>query len=243
MNLLLNAAKYTPEGGRVWYTLARQGDEAVIRVRDTGCGIPSDMLEAIFGLFVQANDDTLHRIHDGIGVGLTLVRSIVELHGGRVRAFSDGPDKGSEFVVWLPLSGRAPEKRADENSGQPRSAARVLVVEDDPDIRGSLRDILEHEGYRVQTAGDGRTALAAIAQERPDVALVDIGLPEVDGYQICRRIRSDFPDARFPLVALTGYGRLSDQQAARDAGFTAHLTKPVRLRELFHLLDGIARKK
>jgi chemotaxis response regulator CheB/nitrogen-specific signal transduction histidine kinase len=244
VNLLLNASKYTPEGGCIRYALARQGDEAVIRVRDTGRGIAPEMLESIFDLFVQA-DDTLDRAHGGIGVGLTLVRSIVELHGGRVRAFSDGPGQGSEFVVWLPLSRQElPGARAaDEGDGAPRARrCRVLVVEDDADIRGSLRDILALEGYEVRTAADGLAALDELERERPDIALVDIGLPGLDGYEVCRRVRRRFAGAPFWVFALTGYGRASDQQAAREAGFDAHLTKPIKVRELFRLLDGVRPK-
>jgi two-component system CheB/CheR fusion protein len=246
VNLLRNAAKYTPAGGRVWYGLRREGDEAVVRVRDTGVGLARDMLDKVFDLFVQA-DDTLDRQGGGIGVGLTLVRSIVELHGGRVRAFSDGPGKGSEFVVWLPLALRqtsvpdpvplpVPEESlAGTASGMGRSGRQVLLVEDDEDIRSSLRWILEQEGFRVQAAGDGPAALAALDQGCPDVALVDIGIPGMSGYQLARRIRQR--DGRRPyLIALTGYGRPGDRQAALEAGFDNHLTKPFDPRELARLL-------
>jgi two-component system CheB/CheR fusion protein len=243
VNLLRNAAKYTPAGGRVWYALRREGDEAVVRVRDTGVGLAPDMLDKVFDLFVQA-DDTLDRQGGGIGVGLTLVRSIVELHGGRVRAFSDGPGKGSEFVVWLPLASReTPIPLPEESSpgtgaGTGRSGQQVLLVEDDEDIRNSLQWILAQDGFRVQAVGDGPAALAALEQGCPDVALVDIGIPGMSGYELARRIRQR-EGSRPYLIALTGYGRPSDRQAALEAGFDNHLTKPFDPRELARLLAAV----
>ncbi len=257
VNLLRNAAKFTPRGGRVWYGLRREGDEAVIRVRDTGVGLAVDMLDKVFDLFVQA-DDTLERTGGGIGVGLTLVRAIVGLHGGRVRAFSDGPGKGSEFVVWLPLARReasvpVPDPHPDPHpdpgdghsgtgsgsgSGWGGAGRQVLLVEDDPDIRNTLQWILEQDGFRVRSAGDGPAALAALEQDCPDVAVVDIGIPGMDGYEVARQVRQR--NGRQPyLIALTGYGRPGDRQAALDAGFDSHLTKPISPRELSRLLAAL----
>jgi two-component system CheB/CheR fusion protein len=238
VNLLLNAAKYTPDGGEVWYALGAEGGEAVVRVRDTGVGMPPDLLARAFDLFVQA-DDTLDRADGGMGVGLTLVRAIVGLHGGRVTAHSNGPGTGSEFVVRLPLAARpsVPAAAAADPVVPPR---RVLVVEDDPDIRESVRSLLALDGHAVETAGDGPGALAALGRgPLPDVALVDIGIPGMSGYELARRIRAA-TDGRLRLVALTGYGRPGDRQAAFDAGFDAHLTKPFHPRDLATVLGPVA---
>jgi two-component system CheB/CheR fusion protein len=215
VNLLRNAAKYTPAGGRVWYALGREDGCAVIRVWDTGVGLSAEMLGKVFEPFVQA-DETLDRAGGGIGVGLTLVRSIVERHGGTVEARSDGPGKGSEFVVRLPLK-PAPEAPTEPTAvkpgagaapvalSAPRPALRVLVVEDDADIRASLVAILELEGH---------------------------------GYELARRIRARTGPTPH-LVALTGYGRAEDRAAAAAAGFDAHLTKPYRPDELTRVLASI----
>ncbi len=241
VNLLRNAAKYTPAGGRVWYALRREGDEAVVRVRDTGVGLAPDMLDKVFDLFVQA-DESLDRQGGGIGVGLTLVRCIVELHGGRVRAFSDGPGKGSEFVVWLPLARRealpAPEKPATERDEVRKVGLQVLLVEDDEDIRHSLGWILEQDGFGVRTAANGPQALALLEEGCPDVALLDIGIPGMNGYELARRIRQR-PGRQPYLIALTGYGQPGDRQAAAEAGFDNHLTKPFNPRELSRLLAAV----
>jgi len=241
VNLLLNASKYTPVEGRITYRLGCENNQAFIQVRDTGVGIGPDMLDKVFDLFVQA-DNTLDRASGGIGVGLTLVRTIVGLHGGQVEAFSEGPGKGSEFVVRLPLSCQPlPAAPADGEAAdaEPVKPLRLLVVEDDPDIRQTLRSILEHEGHRVQTAATGRAGLTALEEIEPDVGLIDIGLPEMDGYEVARRIRATKGRDEVRLIALTGYGQASDQQAAFAAGFDHHLTKPIRPRELLRLLKSL----
>ncbi|QJW95038.1 chemotaxis protein CheB [Frigoriglobus tundricola] len=244
VNLLRNAAKYTPGGGRVRYELGRELDRAVIRVRDTGVGLPAEMLERVFDPFVQA-DTTLDRANGGIGVGLTLVRAIVELHGGTVEAHSDGPGRGSEFVVRLPLAKPPrPVAPAAQTAGgpppgpdRPPSPLSILVVEDDSDIRESLAGILGLDGYDVRAVADGAAASAALESGRIDVALLDIGLPGMDGYELARRIRSR-PGSPY-LIALTGYGRPEDRTAATAAGFDAHLTKPFRPEELRRLLVAL----
>ena len=243
VNLLMNAAKYTPENGRVWYTVGREGNEAVIRVRDTGVGLTPEMLGKVFEPFVQA-DETLDRAGGGIGLGLTLVRSITERHGGRAEALSDGPGTGSEFVVRLPLAREQPTAPpAPAPAALPPSPARgptqILVVEDDPDIRGSLVSILELDGYAVRAAADGPAALALLTEWGPDVALIDIGIPGLDGYEVARRIRSGPAAASMRLIALTGYGRPGDREAARLAGFDAHLTKPFNPTELAAALASV----
>ena len=245
VNLLLNASKYTPVEGRITYRLHCENNQVVVRVRDTGVGIGPEMLDKVFDLFVQA-DNTLDRSSGGIGVGLTLVRTIVGLHGGQVEAYSEGPGKGSEFVVRLPLSCAdlpAPPPDGEAADDLPVRPLRLLIVEDDPDIRQTLRSILEHEGHHVQTAATGRTGLSALEQVEPDVALIDIGLPEMDGYEVARRIRADADRKEVRLIALTGYGQATDQQAAFAAGFDYHLTKPIRPRELLRLLKSLAAKE
>jgi two-component system, chemotaxis family, CheB/CheR fusion protein len=211
-------------------------------VRDTGTGIAADMLDRVFDLFVQA-DSTLDRSSRGIGVGLTLVRSIVELHRGSVKAYSDGPGKGSEFVVRLPLVRTA--VRAEQGSdGVAQSAAalrgrEVLIVEDDDDIRETLQAILKNDGMRVRAVADGPEALEALEGGLPAVALLDIGLPGMSGYELARAIRQKHGPDGVRLVALTGFGQVSDRQAAREAGFDAHLTKPLKPNELYRALGSL----
>jgi two-component system CheB/CheR fusion protein len=237
VNLLMNAAKYTPDGGCVWYEMAAEEGQAVVRIRDTGIGMSADMLSRVFDLFVQA-DETLDRTGGGIGVGLTLVKAIVERHGGTVEARSNGPGLGSEFVVRLPLTGAAgglsiPPR--DPPLPVPRPL-RLLLVEDDADIRRSLAGLLELDGYEVRPAADGPAALAEAERFNPDVALLDIGIPGMDGYELARRLRDRFPAAGPRLVALTGYGRPADRLKAAESGFDAHLTKPFDPRELARVL-------
>jgi signal transduction histidine kinase/DNA-binding response OmpR family regulator len=235
-NLLNNAAKYTDPGGRVALVLAREGGEAVVRVWDTGVGIPADMLSAVFDLFTQV-DRSLDRSQGGLGVGLTLVKRLVEMHGGSVAAHSDGPGKGSEFVIRLPaLAAEAPAAGAN---GRPPAAAgrlRVLLVDDNVDGAESLAALLRLAGHEVWLAHDGPGALEAAASFRPDAAVLDIGLPGMDGYEIARRLRADPDTAPAVLVAVTGYGRDRDRERSREAGFDYHLVKPVDLAELHRAL-------
>ncbi|HET7452534.1 MAG TPA: ATP-binding protein [Thermoanaerobaculia bacterium] len=232
MNIVANAVKYTPFGGRVVVEVRRMDERAVLLVRDTGAGISSEMLPKIFNLFAQA-PDTLDRAQGGMGIGLTLARSLIERHGGTVTAASDGPGHGSEFRISLPLLGRplaAPELPC-EAPGSKRGAARIVLIEDNDDLRESIRQLLELDGCTVETAGDGRGGLEAIRRLRPEIALVDIGLPGVDGYQIARTVRAELGGA-IRMIALTGYGQAEDRDRARDAGFDGHLTKPVSGRAL-----------
>ncbi len=219
VNLLDNALKYTPPGRRVEVEVGREGDEAVLRVRDQGIGIPPELLPRIFELFVQA-EPRPDRTRGGLGIGLTLVRSIVELHGGRVSAGSPGVDRGSEFVVRLPLLAGAPRPLG---ASVPRASA-VVLVEDDPDAQEALRLLLELEGHRVTVAADGRDGLAQILRVRPDIALIDLGLPGADGYQVARLVRAAVGDDAPYLVALTGAG---PEPPGPDDPFDAYLPKPV----------------
>jgi signal transduction histidine kinase/DNA-binding response OmpR family regulator len=237
-NLLNNAAKYTEEGGRIWLTVEQNGAEAVLRVRDTGVGIPAEMLVSVFELFTQV-EHSLDRAHGGLGIGLTLVRQLVQLHGGRVHAASAGLGRGSEFVVHLPLLDKAdlPEHPA----ARPRAAEaslgrRVLVVDDNHDAAESLAMVLRLNGHAVSVCHDGPTALSMALATRPEVVLLDIGLPEMDGYEVARRLRACPGPNGMLLIAVTGYGQEQDVRRSRAAGFDHHLVKPVDLGALAGLL-------
>jgi PAS domain S-box-containing protein len=237
-NLLNNAAKYTDEGGRIWLTVERQGDEVLFRVRDTGIGIPPDMLGKIFELFTQV-DRSLDRSQGGLGIGLTLVRTLTEMHKGRVEAFSDGPGRGSEFVVRLPVlrpgSLPSPAKTADGRAHGP-AARRILVVDDNVDAAESLALLLQIGGHEVRTAHDGPAVLSLAKTYLPEIIFLDIGLPGMDGYEIARRLRQQGETARALLVAVTGYGQEEDRRRSQEAGFDHHLTKPVNPQDLQSLL-------
>jgi signal transduction histidine kinase/CheY-like chemotaxis protein len=234
VNLLSNAIKYTPPGGTIDVVLESDGAEVVLRVRDSGKGIAPEMLTRIFDMFTQG-DVTLDRSEGGMGIGLTLVKRLVQLHGGSVRAYSRGAGSGSEFIIRLPLA-------AKKNAAAPRpkkSAAPVprqlVVVEDNPDIRDLLRIRLKHLGHEVAVAEDGPAGLETILAKRPEVALIDIGLPGIDGYEIARRVRAELGSDVY-LVALTGYGQAEDKKKALEAGFDVHLTKPADFVDLQNVL-------
>jgi signal transduction histidine kinase len=229
-NLLVNAANYTPAGGEIRIELESADGEAVLCVTDTGRGIRAEHLERIFELFFQAEPSGA-RTHGGLGIGLTLVKRLVELHGGRVAAQSRGPGAGASFRIALPASA-APIAARERASPSPRPGQTVLVVEDNVDERETLRVALELYGHRVLQAADARSALEEIQRGRPSVALVDIGLPDIDGYALAREVRRRFDGAGPALIALTGYGSEEDARRATDAGFVRHLTKPVEVAEL-----------
>ena len=227
-NLLDNAIKYTEEGGHIRLTARAEADEIVIAVRDTGVGIASDLLPYVFDLFTQA-DRSLERRQGGLGIGLTLVRRLVEMHGGRVEAASEGPGRGSEFTIRLPrLALEAPAPASAPAPDRPAGPARrVPVVDDQPDSTDSLALILRLRGHEVRTASDGPSALEEFARYRPEVVFLDLGLPGMSGYDVARRLRA-MPEARdVRLVALTGYGTEADRERTRAAGFDVHLAKPV----------------
>jgi two-component system CheB/CheR fusion protein len=236
-NLLNNAAKYTDQGGRIALTAAREGDALLIRVRDSGVGIPREMLPHVFEMFTQV-DGSLERSQGGLGIGLTLVRSLVQMHGGTVTAHSDGPGKGSEFVVRLPLAGAARDRGPQAANGSPAAApprSRILVVDDNRDAADSLAMLLRLSGHEVHVAHDGLEAMGTAAVFRPDVVLLDIGLPKLNGYEAGRRIRRERGDG-VVLIALTGWGQEEDRARSKEAGFDHHLTKPVNLDALQQLL-------
>ncbi|WP_242392421.1 hybrid sensor histidine kinase/response regulator [Anaeromyxobacter oryzisoli] len=235
-NLLQNAAKFTPAGGSVSvHTGVAEGD-AELRVRDDGVGMEPSEIDRMFQPFAQS-ERSLARTRGGLGLGLALVRGLVELHGGTVRAHSAGPGRGSEFVVRLP---RVPDSEATAASPAKGAAAgrHVLVVEDNPDAAQSLGDLLELFGHRVALAHDGRTGIALARELRPDVVLCDIGLPDVSGYEVARALRADPSLRGTRLVALSGYAQPEDRDRAKEAGFDAHLAKPAPLERLEALIAG-----
>ena len=227
-NLLTNAAKYTDEGGRITLTVGWEAGEAVVRVRDTGVGIAPEMLPRVFDLFTQV-ERTLDRAQGGLGIGLTLVRSLVELHGGSVQAFSGGVGAGSEFVVRLPARADAEDRGRETRPGvaAPVTPRRILVVDDNLDSAETLAQLLQLSGHQARTAHNGPGALAAAGAFRPEVVLLDIGLPGMDGYEVARRLRAGPGGEKMLLVAQTGYGQEEDRCRSRQAGFDAHLVKPV----------------
>lgn len=234
-NLLNNAAKYTQPGGHIELTAERQGEEVVLRVRDNGVGIAPGMLPRVFDLFAQA-DRTLDRSQGGLGIGLTLVKSLVELHGGRVEAFSEGLGKGSEFVVRLPVLATPPSPTPVASVKQGRAGCRVLVVDDNVDSAETLAMLLRVKGHEVRTANDGPTALEKARAYQPDVVFLDIGLPGMDGYEVARRLREQAGRKPVFLAALTGYGRDEDRRLGEEAGFDHYLVKPVEAEDLESLL-------
>ena len=244
-NLMNNACKYTEPGGQVWLAAERHGDEVVVRVRDTGLGIPSDRLGSIFDMFNQV-DRSIERAQGGMGIGLTLVRRLVELHGGSVLATSDGPGRGSEFVVRLPLlkpisefeRHARPELRLLPPA-QRQAARRALVVDDNVDSADSLATLLRVTGHEAITAHDGVEALATAERFRPEVVFLDIGMPRMNGYDAARRIRQQEWGRDMLLVAVTGWGKDEDRRRSREAGFDAHLVKPADSNELLRLLGTL----
>ena len=238
-NLLENSAKYTPENGLVSVRVTDEDGSAVIEVRDTGIGIAPELLPHVFDMFRQGARD-LDRRQGGLGIGLTLVRRLVELHGGTIDVQSAGMDQGSVFTVRIPRiaspADSVPAASAVAGSGIMRR--RVLIVEDNADARDMLRYMLEAGGQDVAEAADGHEALRAVREFRPDIALIDIGLPGMDGFEVARLIRAGAGTARLRLIALTGYGQPTDRQRARDAGFDEHLVKPVDPTRLLDLIAG-----
>jgi two-component system CheB/CheR fusion protein len=236
-NLLNNACKYTEPGGRIWLTVERQGSEVVVNVKDTGLGIPSDKLASIFEMFTQI-DRSLDRSQGGLGIGLTLVKRLVEMHGGSVEAYSDGQGLGSEFVVRLPMLIEKPQTKTPEPTAEqtPAAAHRILIVDDNRDAATSLAMLLKMTGNETQTAHDGLAAVETAATFRPDVVLLDIGLPKLNGHDACRRIREQPWGKNMVLVALTGWGQDEDRRQSKDAGFDHHMVKPVDFADLMSLL-------
>jgi PAS domain S-box-containing protein len=235
-NLLENARKYTEPGGHIEISLADESGQAVVRVKDTGVGIPPDKLDAIFEMFVQISRN-ISRSQGGLGIGLALAKRLLLLHGGTIEAFSEGPGSGSEFVVRLPLATEAHERASPDPFEEAVTAPRrILIVDDNPDAASSLAMLLQLAHHETYTAHDGLEALSAAERLKPDVVLLDVQLPELDGYEVCRRIRQRPWARNVTLVAVTGLGQESDRQRSKEAGFDAHLSKPPEYAEIMRLL-------
>jgi CheY-like chemotaxis protein len=243
-NLLNNAAKYTEPGGRIVLALERSGADALVRVIDTGIGIRPESLATIFELFAQV-DRTLDRAQGGLGVGLTLVQRLVELHGGSVQASSTGPGQGAEFIVRLPLQTRVEQSVSDGTISVPRAGTvgcRILLVDDNVDSAQTMATLLRMEGHDIDVVYDGETALQRAQATSPDAVFLDIGLPGMSGFQVARELRARAQTRHALLVAVTGYGQASDRQRALEAGFDHHLVKPVELAALERLLAVLKKR-
>jgi signal transduction histidine kinase/ActR/RegA family two-component response regulator len=240
-NVIGNAIKYTPEGGNVIVQLERDGDQALVRVADDGVGIAPNRIGTIFELFAQA-ENAIGRAQGGMGIGLALVRNLLQLHGGTITAESDGLGKGSEFVVRLPIfSGeplpvQIPVAKAVSNDGQSRRV--VVVVEDNQDVRDLLRLKLRRLGHEVHAVADGIAGVQSIVENKPDLALVDIGLPGLDGYEVAAKVRESMGRGVM-LVAVSGFGQPEDKRKAIDAGFDEHITKPAEVSDIENLLSRL----
>ena len=245
-NLLSNAMKYSPDGGTVTLTVGTEGGWAVVRLSDAGVGMPPEVMRGVFELFTQA-DHSLDRAEGGLGLGLPLVRSLVEGHGGTVSAASEGEGRGSVFTIRLPLAGATSDAAAgkvppatngkgQKDLGSPAARRHVLLVEDQPDMRDVMARLLRGWGHRVVTAANGPAGVEAAVAHRPDVALVDVGLPGLNGYQVAQRLRAKF-GGEMRLIALTGYGQPEDRRRSAEAGFDVHLVKPVDFAALRAMLS------
>jgi len=243
-NLLTNAARYTPSGGTVEVAAAREGDEVVLQVTDNGIGIDPGLLPYLFDMFVQGPRG-VDRAEGGLGLGLSLVRTLTELHGGAVAARSDGEGRGSTFTVRLPKAAE-PLRKANGRTRAERKAAgapsrKVLVVDDNRDAAEMVSILLTSAGHQVEIATDASQALATVSAFHPQIAILDIGLPVMDGYALARELRTRMGQAVPILIALTGYGQEQDQLRSTEAGFARHLVKPFDAKRLLYLVDTLGR--
>jgi CheY-like chemotaxis protein len=244
MNLLNNAARYTPNPGHIWLNVEQAGDSVIVRVKDTGIGIAPENLPHVFDLFYQV-DRSFTRSEGGLGLGLTLVHRLVEMHGGTVEVRSDGVDRGSEFIVHLPVLPVACVNERIDTMESTRAAAvsrcrRILVADDFPQSAAILARLLRQDGNEVQVAHDGVEAVETAAWFHPHVAVLDIAMPKLDGYDAARTIREHSWGKQMLLVALTGWGQQLDRQRSKEAGFDAHLTKPAKYENLMAILNDLA---
>jgi CheY-like chemotaxis protein len=240
-NLLNNAAKYTDAGGEIRLSVDTDGEEVTISVRDTGLGIPADMLPRVFDLFTQVGRDA-QRAQGGLGIGLTLVKRLVEMHGGSVSAHSEGAGRGSEFVVRLPLATRRSRRvqPAEKTKTSPvLDRRRVLVVDDNCDAANSFGTLLQLLGAEVNVVYNGPDALKMLDEQQPTVVFLDLGMPGMDGYEVARRIRQASKSRPVTLIALTGWGQEADRSRSQAAGFDYHLIKPADIGVLETLLVSL----
>jgi CheY-like chemotaxis protein/anti-sigma regulatory factor (Ser/Thr protein kinase) len=242
-NVLSNAARYTEPGGDIYVTASARAGVVDVRVRDTGVGISAEMLPKVFDLFAQERQP-LDRAPGGLGLGLSIVRSLVELHGGTIQAHSDGVGRGSEFTMRLPAAGageRGPaHDRSTSAAARPaRTGRRILVVDDNVDAARLTAEALEVVGHDTRVAFDGPAALQVAGTFRPEVALLDLGLPLMDGYELARQLVALEPGGGLLLIAVTGYGQASDHERTKAAGFHAHIVKPVDFAQLIDVLNGL----
>jgi PAS domain S-box-containing protein len=237
-NLINNASRYSNRGSRIWIEACREGQELRVAVRDEGIGISPAALPGIFDMFTQL-DRSLERPRSGLGIGLALVKTLVELHGGRVEGRSEGPGLGSEFIVRLPVGPSAEEPVTAASLPAAVSGRRVLVVDDNVDAAVTLGQLLELLGNDIRLAHDGQAAVDAAVEFQPELILMDIGLPLLNGYEACRRIRSQFQGRRPAIIALTGWGQEQDRAQSAEAGFDAHLIKPVKYDSLMQLAASL----
>ena len=235
-NLLNNAAKYTNHGGHITVAIEGDDEQAVVRVMDDGIGIAPNLLSSVFDMFMQVDRST-RRAQGGLGIGLTLVKSLVGMHGGRVEARSDGPGLGSEFVVRLPRIKDTAVTRQEVRRAQSLPSRRILIVDDSRDGGESLSVLLRVLGAEVSLVHSGRAALQSVESFRPDVVLLDIGMPGMDGYEVARRIRANNVNRGIMLIALTGWGQEEDRRRSAAAGFNHHLVKPADIEQLRQLLS------
>jgi CheY-like chemotaxis protein len=243
INLLTNAAKYTPEGGRIRIAVQLEGKHVLVRVKDNGIGIAADQMPHLFDMFYQANRST-EPAQAGLGIGLTLVRHLVKLHGGTVAADSAGLGQGSEFIVRLPLDtepARAVE-RSSQTESKPAAIRRILIADDYPGSAESLARWLRRFGHEVHTAVDGLQAFEAAQTTRPEVVLLDLGMPKLNGYDVAREIRAQPWGKRMVLIALTGWAREEDRRRTREAGFDAHLAKPLSYPQLISSVNELPKR-
>ena len=241
-NLLNNAAKYTPEGGKIILSARLEGDEVVIAVSDNGIGIPSDMLPRVFDLFTQVRDN-LDRSRGGLGIGLALVKQLVEMHGGAVAAQSEGPGTGSAFRLRLPVAEAAPAESGAADPPSPilqqDATLKVLVVDDNFDVAQTVGWMLETIGHEYRLVHEGKLAVQTAQEYRPDAILLDINMPGMDGYAVCKALREQTLFNETVIIAQTGWGQIQDHTGAGESGFDHHLVKPVNMDRLEHLLAGI----
>ena len=245
LNLLNNAAKYSARGGHIQLNVEREGSDVVVTVKDTGIGIAADQLPRIFEMFMQV-DRSLEKSQGGLGIGLTLVKRLVEMHGGRVEAKSEGPGKGSEFVVRLPVVIEASKPQGSGGEEEPaaqKSSLRILIVDDNKDAADSLGILLRFMGNDTRTAYDGQEGVDVAAEFRPNVVLFDIGMPKLNGYEACRRIREQPWGNGVVLIAVTGWGQAEDRRRSHEAGFDHHMVKPVDPQTLMKMLAGLQEVK